>query len=684
MRRLILKGLIPCLIIGLIPSVTINAEENSNLVKKFSGRILLQVESNGEAWYVNPADLKRCFLGRPEDAFKIMRELALGISDRDLDKLPIAGEDDGGVDKTLLNRLIGRIVLQVEDKGQAYYIDPVSKEAIYLGRPADAFQIMRGKGLGITNDNLEKVNANPRYSVNIISGNNNTVSNNSNNTTIINNNNSVINNFGNNNSNQTTNENSQNITPAPPANNSNETENSVSFAHLTDLESPADINPGDQEKVLLAFKIKSANLIKLSSLKISHQGSGSHGEINNLGLYEYSTGVLLGSKTILDGSGNASFNKLNKSFKGEESFLIKGSVSANAIGNKTHILKILSSSQIEIEPVLDMTGLPVESRQFNSKSNISVSIARTFASPSGNVYDGSSAVLLAEFNITAQGEDIKVKRLSVVLDRSGIENGGSSASVIKGKILVDGSQVGQTLEIKEGSASTSWSDGTLFEFGSVFVIPSGKTKKLAVYSDISSSGTPFQNGDTTRAILIAGTENAEGVSSGSKIHTNFAEGNILTVKKNTISAEKFAGFAGCVSASNCQNRNAGAADVKIASFVIRAETAEVSNLHEIRFKPLLYAADYGNLTIKTSSGSTVCSLAPSSANDFVCTPSTFSLSNEMVFDVFSSQLSTSPESAGLDPYTGLIIKWSTGIGRNSGVSFSTDQETELQKLYIAL
>lgn len=39
------------------------------------GKILLQIEKGGEAWYVGPADGKRYFLGRPADGFKVMRNL---------------------------------------------------------------------------------------------------------------------------------------------------------------------------------------------------------------------------------------------------------------------------------------------------------------------------------------------------------------------------------------------------------------------------------------------------------------------------------------------------------------------------------------------------------------------------------------------------------------------------------
>jgi hypothetical protein len=54
-------------------------------------------------------------------------------------------------------RLSGRILLDVEDKGKAYYINPLDLKKYYLGRPADAFDIVRRLGIGITNDNLRKI-----------------------------------------------------------------------------------------------------------------------------------------------------------------------------------------------------------------------------------------------------------------------------------------------------------------------------------------------------------------------------------------------------------------------------------------------------------------------------------------------------------------------------------------------
>lgn len=120
------------------------------------GRILLQVQANGEAWYVDPTNLRRYFLGRPADAFRIMRSLALGVTNANLLKIKQAGGGDNtNHDREFAKGLAGRILLQVEGNGEAWYVHPMTYERHYLGRPEDAFNLMRKLGLGITTADLE-------------------------------------------------------------------------------------------------------------------------------------------------------------------------------------------------------------------------------------------------------------------------------------------------------------------------------------------------------------------------------------------------------------------------------------------------------------------------------------------------------------------------------------------------
>lgn len=130
------------------------------LSERLSGKILLQVESKGEAWYVNPASGTRFYLGRPDDAFILMRRLGLGITNSDLTNIPQSGElKSGKLD--LVNQLRGRILLQVESKGEAWYVNPNDGHRYFLGRPRDAFELMRSIGLGVSNDNLALIPIDP-------------------------------------------------------------------------------------------------------------------------------------------------------------------------------------------------------------------------------------------------------------------------------------------------------------------------------------------------------------------------------------------------------------------------------------------------------------------------------------------------------------------------------------------
>ncbi len=128
----------------------------ASLGANLSGSILLDVERNGEAWYVYPEDNKRYYLGRPADAFQIMRELGLGISEYNFQRIAQAGMAVDG-DLELASRLAGKIIIQTEKNGEAWYIYPENLKKYYLGRPKDAFKIMRELSLGISRENLAKI-----------------------------------------------------------------------------------------------------------------------------------------------------------------------------------------------------------------------------------------------------------------------------------------------------------------------------------------------------------------------------------------------------------------------------------------------------------------------------------------------------------------------------------------------
>ncbi len=183
-------------------------ESGSTLFERVKGKILLQVEGRGEAWYVDEDSGKRYYMKNGTVAYGMMRKFGLGVSNINIDKIPVGlddrlneedfdkdglsdkteealgtdiynkdsdgdGHDDGvevknnynplgagrkEIDNNLATRLKGKILLQVESLGQAWYINPENGKRYYMKNGDSAYEIMRFLSLGITNADLYKIN----------------------------------------------------------------------------------------------------------------------------------------------------------------------------------------------------------------------------------------------------------------------------------------------------------------------------------------------------------------------------------------------------------------------------------------------------------------------------------------------------------------------------------------------
>ena len=154
-----------CAIVLLIQTVTALGAEpiaifDKTLYERLKGHIILQIEEQGEAYYVHPQKLQLHYLGRPSDAFEVMRSQGIGITNRDLAKISVGSGPKtpaGNPDQSFAAKHSGKNFLQVEQAGEAWYVYPKDKKRYYLGRPQDAFDIMRALGLGISNSDFARL-----------------------------------------------------------------------------------------------------------------------------------------------------------------------------------------------------------------------------------------------------------------------------------------------------------------------------------------------------------------------------------------------------------------------------------------------------------------------------------------------------------------------------------------------
>ncbi len=123
---------------------------DEELSERLSGIILLQVESEGEAWYVNPSDKNKYYLGRPRDAYNLFKKLGIEVSNDELFNYLY-------FEKKFPEEFAGRIVLDKNNLDNIYYINPKNLQGFFIKGPEETSKIIKEQGMGITNKDIRKI-----------------------------------------------------------------------------------------------------------------------------------------------------------------------------------------------------------------------------------------------------------------------------------------------------------------------------------------------------------------------------------------------------------------------------------------------------------------------------------------------------------------------------------------------
>ncbi len=107
-------------------------------------------------------------MGFKTKRYHLLERKALGISEENFTKLTLGEEkEDSNVceDSKMGKRLRGKIVIRVEENGEAYWIYPENCRAYYAGTFDAAYELMRNFSMGIKKNDLAKVKDNERQKV---------------------------------------------------------------------------------------------------------------------------------------------------------------------------------------------------------------------------------------------------------------------------------------------------------------------------------------------------------------------------------------------------------------------------------------------------------------------------------------------------------------------------------------
>lgn len=112
------------------PALAFGEDNDSSFL---AGQMLLDSKSLGDLWYVYPGDFHRYYVGTAEDAYKVLKNLSLGISNADFEKMASSAPD----------RLKGRFMIKTEDGGRAFYVNPKDNSFVYVENPQSALFLLR-------------------------------------------------------------------------------------------------------------------------------------------------------------------------------------------------------------------------------------------------------------------------------------------------------------------------------------------------------------------------------------------------------------------------------------------------------------------------------------------------------------------------------------------------------------
>ncbi len=270
---------------------------------------------------------------------------------------------------------------------------------------------------------------------------------------------------------------------------------------------------------------------------------------------------------------------------GQSKFLdIRGEIAAGT--NRTFQFSIQNDEDVRVwekeygvyAPVVsdNTTAFTVETTAQTTINTGSLTIQVADDSPTDDIPDGASNVLLGKWDLTASGEDVKLTSLSV-----GFGSGDSNNVIKNAKILLDGTQVGTTVASSTAHATIGSTIDADFTFSNNFVVKAGESSVLEAYVDTTGSG--IDSGNTLFARLEAGSSNAQGKTSLTSISTSQTAAHTVTVSSGTPTLVENTTLADGAETTN-PTAVLNAKYVTVSSFVIKAGSGEGSKITNITLK----------------------------------------------------------------------------------------------------
>ena len=420
----------------------------------------------------------------------------------------------------------------------------------------------------------------------------------------------------------------------------------------------------------------SSGKVKLTRLALREVGSVDYTDVENFRLYV--DGVQVGDAVAnLDSNGYVTFDLTD-----DPALLKSGTralkVLADVVGGsgKTFSFQLKTTADVTlvdsqygvaITPTSDAATFTAMRSCYDGSSTYActvgsgaVTTTKASDSPSGDIVNESSNVVLAKWKMKANGERVKVESLKAYAALTG---GNTTTSTLRNAaIYADDVQIGSTFSLSMTSATPSE-----VNLGSSLILEPNESVVIELRADIyDNTGTnDLITGQTITGYLVLGASNGQGLSSSNSVNvpTSTVSGNALTIATGSLTLSKYTAYTN-------RTTTAPQTDYKLAHFTLTGSTTEATNVHTLRVDLDSTLADAAsNLYVKMGSYTTTAKANPSTTNSWSVN---YTLAKGTTVDVM---VYADADSTMTD--TGAASVLISGTTADSGTSVSTNSGSVL-------
>jgi len=447
---------------------------------------------------------------------------------------------------------------------------------------------------------------------------------------------------------------------------------------------PAAIDPQSDYAVWKESVSIGNHAAKLTRISLREIGSINYTDLQNFRLFV--DGVMVGSAVQnLDSNGYVTFDMTSNPVTlqtGSREIKVIADIVGGSNRNFTFSLRtaadatfIESQYNVNILPTVTAGAFTAQTTGYSDINDGTISIVKATDSPTADIVDLASNVVLGKFTIKAAGEKVKVDTLkvAVVCYDGGSTADGNVGYLRNGAIYANGVQIGSTSNLYCTDYSTTY---TTFNLGSSLVVDPLTPVTLEVKADIyDADGTDdiavnVSGGlQTLQAEIVAATGNGQGQTSLQTVAvpSTTVTANSLTVATGGLSLSQLTAFT-------AQAYVPPLTAAKIAHFTLTANTNEAVNINTIEVNLNAVASSYAtNLYVKYGNSTTAIKSSVTAQNTWYVNY-TLPAGDTIDLQVYADISST----AGGTAIAGMYVAGTTASSATSVTGGLTNDPTNVQ------